>query len=109
MGDAYLAGGGTGSSYIAELYYDFGYLGVFLGSCIYGLIFSSITNFKKVGIFGRSLAFIIVTQLLWAPRASFSAFLSFIFAPSTIGLLILIFGGAYISTKKSINNQSIYE
>ena len=108
-GDAYLAGGGTGSSYIAELYYDFGYLGVFLGSCIYGLIFSSITNFKKVGIFGRSLAFIIVTQLLWAPRASFSAFLSFIFAPSTIGLLILIFGGAYISTKKSINNQSIYE
>lgn len=100
MGNGYLLGGGTGSSFIAELYYDFGYIGVLLGSCIYGFIFSTITNFRKTGVFGRSLLFIIVTQLLWAPRASFSGFLAFLFAPSTIGLLLFIFGLSYYKLRR---------
>ncbi len=105
MGKMYLAGGGTGSSYIAELYYDFGYLGIFLGSCLYGYIFTLINNLKSNSLFSRSLIFIVITQLLWAPRASYSAFLSFIFAPTTIALLVFVFAGAqilYVQHKKSL-------
>ena len=97
MGNGYLAGRGTGTSYIAELYYDFGYLGVFIGSCIYGYIFSLINNFKKTGIFARSIIFIILTKILWAPRGGYSGFLSFIFAPTTIALLLFVFAAAQIS------------
>lgn len=103
MGDAYLAGGGPGSSFIAELYYDFGYLGVIIGGCLYGYLFTIINNFKSSSLFKRSLIFIVITQLLWAVRASFSGFLSFIFAPTTIILLLFVF----LCAKVSIQTKTI--
>lgn len=109
MGNVYLTGRGPGSSYIAELFYDFGYVGVFLGSCIYGYIFSIILNLKKTGIVSRAIIFSILTKLLWAPRGGYSSFISFIFAPTTILLLVFVFSCAqisyvkYLKTHKSIN------
>src|SRR5690606_3586624 len=38
MPTLYLAGIGYGSSYIAELYADFGYFGIIFGSLFYGLL-----------------------------------------------------------------------
>lgn len=100
MGKLYLNGAGTGSSYIAELYYDFGYIGVFIGSCIYGYIFSLINNFKSGGLLRRCMLFMIITDLLWSPRASYSGFVSFLVAPTTIALLIFIFFMAKRSVSK---------
>ncbi|MBD5216052.1 MAG: O-antigen polysaccharide polymerase Wzy family protein [Bacteroidales bacterium] len=97
MGTGYLAGRGPGSSYIAELYYDFGYIGVFLGSCFYGFIFTLINNFKTGGIFRRSLVFMAIPRMLWSPRSSFSGFISFLIAPTTIGLLLIVFTLAQLS------------
>lgn len=97
MGSAYLAGAGPGSSYIAELYYDFGYIGVFIGSCLYGYIFTLINNFKSAGIFRRSLTIMIIGSFLFAPRAGFASFVSFLLAPTTIALLIFVFCAAQIS------------
>lgn len=96
MDKAYLAGGGTGSSYIAELFYDFGYVGVILGSMLYGWIFSKINNVQNGSIFKRAVVFICITKLLWAIRASFTGFLSYMFAPTTIVLLLFVF----LSSKK---------
>ena len=105
MGHTYLSGQGTGTSYIAELYYDFGYIGIFFGSCIYGYIFSLINNFRRAGLFSRSIVFIIITKLLWAPRGAFSGFLSFIFAPTTIALLLFVFAAAQISYVSFLKKQ----
>ena len=103
MGDTYLAGRGTGTSYIAELYYDFGYIGIFVGSMIYGYLFSLINKYNTTSIFSRSIVYIVLTNLLWAPRGGYSAFLSFIFAPTTIILLIFVFAAAQISYVKFLN------
>lgn len=92
MGSQYLAGRGTGTSYIIELFYDFGYFGVAAGTALYSWLFAQITKIKKNNIFTRSLIFSVITQLLWAPRASFTAFISFLDAPSTIAAFIFIFG-----------------
>ena len=92
MGSQYLAGRGTGSSYIIELFYDFGYFGVAAGTALYSWLFAKITQIKKNNIFTRSLMFSVITQLLWAPRASFTGFISFLDAPSTIIAFIFIFG-----------------
>lgn len=97
MGNAYLAGRGTGTSYVAELYYDFGYMGILLGSILYGYLFSLMNNLSKTGLFSRSLIFIVMTKLLWAPRGGYSMFLGFLFAPTTIILLIFVFSAAQIS------------
>lgn len=94
MGKAYLAGGGTGSSYLAELYYDLGYVGVVLGSMLYGWIFSKINSVQSGGVFKRAIVFICITKLLWAIRASYTGFLSYMFAPTTIALLVFVFIGA---------------
>lgn len=91
MGDAYLAGGGTGSSFLAELYYDFRYAGVIIGSLLYGWIFTKFTNLKKTGVFKRAVILICITQMLWAIRASYTGFLSYMFAPTTIALLLFVF------------------
>lgn len=94
MGPAYLAGGGTGSSYIAELYYDFRYVGVVLGSMLYGWIFSKINIIENAGVVKRALIFICVSKIFWAIRASFTGFLSYFFAPTTIFLLLFVFVGS---------------
>lgn len=101
MGSQYLAGRGTGSSYIIELFYDFGYFGVATGTVLYSWLFAKITKVKKNNIFTRSIMFSVITQLLWAPRASFTAFISFLDAPSTIIAFIFIFGLGYLLKGKS--------
>lgn len=101
LGKNYLNGAGTGSSYIAELYYDFGYIGIILGSILYGWMFSLFTKGAESSIFKRALLFIIITKLLWAPRGAYTAFISFICAPSTILMLLFIFGMAHIKTNRT--------
>lgn len=91
MGSNYLSGAGAGSSYIAELYYDFGYCGIIIGSGLYGFFFTFFTKSRRTSLLFRSIAFIIIPQLLWAPRASFSGFLSFLLSPSILFMLIFIF------------------
>ena len=101
LGNSYLMGRGTGSSYIAELFFDFSYLGVAIGTIIYAWIFVKMINIKRNNIFTRSLIFSIITQLLWAPRGSYTGFLSFLDAPSTIITLLFIFGvGKLLAGKK---------
>ena len=100
MQQSYLSGLGTGTSYIAELYYDFNYLGVFIGNVIYGWIFSKINKTRTNKLFIRALVFVLITQFLWSPRGSYTAFLSFVFAPSTIITFISIFGIAKLISDK---------
>lgn len=91
LDEMYLAGRGTGSSYVAELFFDLGYLGIALGSLLYGWIFAQITRTDNSGLFRRAVVFVCMTQLLWAPRGSFVGFLSFLFAPTTLALFAFTF------------------
>lgn len=104
MGSAYLAGRGTGSCYIAELFHDLGYVGICLGNILYGFILAKTANRgKDHGIFGTSVRFYIITQILWAVRGSFTGFISQLLAPTTIATYVFILGFAHIweSSKKN--------
>lgn len=97
LGNLYLMGRGTGTSYIAELFQDFSYFGIVLGNILYAYLLANINRFSEYkSIFMHSLQLLMITQLLWAPRGSFSGFLSVIFFPSTIITLIIIFGLNYL-------------
>ena len=91
MGSAYLAGNGTGSSYIIETYYDFGYLGVTLGSALYAFLLSLLIRSSKKNLFLRSLSIMIIGNILWAPRAAFTDFLQHLFAPTIMFVTAFIF------------------
>lgn len=101
---------GVGSSYIAELFHDFGYVGVCLGSGIYGVLFYSIRKaLNNDEILYNICAIFILKNLFFTPRASYS----FIFydmlndthLSTTILLLIFAYIVNYFMTKvkRSIN------
>ena len=96
----YLAGQGTGSSYVAELYQDFGVLGVILGNILYGLLLSKITLFSRNHIFITTIKLIIVMQLLWAPRGGFTEFISVFMTPTSIVALSFIFIGSALACNR---------
>lgn len=94
LGTSYLAGYGPGSSYIAELFYDFSYMGVIIGSVIYSWLFVNISNIAGKPPFIFSICLSVLTQLLWAPRSSFSGFITVLFYPTTWIAYLVIFGFA---------------
>ena len=89
-GDLYLQGHGVGSCYIAELYHDFGIIGVILGNFFYGYMLKKINsiqfdNYLKDGIF-----IIMIYYLMLAPRGNFDGFIGSIFSLYSIFGFILI-------------------
>lgn len=109
MNSAYLAGRGTGSSYIAELYQDFGYTGIILGNILYSFLLARIAkNEDNDSLLKKSIKFMIITQLLWAPRGSFTYFISQNLTPTTIATLLLVFGISYLWEKRKYARKRKY-
>ena len=87
----YLHGGNLASSYIAELWLDYGFSGVAIGSFIYGCILGSILSFAKKNVWKCTIAFIMVYNIIYAPRASYLYFITECISYSFIVLVIYIF------------------
>lgn len=88
-GDVYLAGRGIGSSFIAELYHDFGYVGIFAGSALYGWILKKISAVDFRDPYWTAILFAMIPSFLMAPRAGFDSFLSGTFSIRSIFTLCL--------------------
>ncbi|QHO91317.1 hypothetical protein CWT12_08315 [Actinomyces sp. 432] len=84
LGPQYLTGRGTGSSFIAELFYDYGYAGVLLGGAVYGAVCIWACNLIKGQPLRNGLKLMIVPTLLWAPRGSATGFLASWLTPSVV-------------------------
>lgn len=105
----YLDGHGIGSSYIMEIYTDYGFFGVFLFNILLGILsiyMMKIAYGKQILAFGITL--LIINNLFFMPRSSFSeAFLS-LFTMQYWGIILLIFLGAGLLNKKikhTVNNK----
>lgn len=73
--DVYVRGSGYGSSFVAELYVDLGYPGVFLGSVVVGGLTALFTAMLGWGLVARLAALLMIRQLFFIPRGSFTGFL----------------------------------
>lgn len=74
--NGFLLGFGIGSCYIAELLNSFGFVGVFLGSWLYGAVLQKLSKVKFRGFIVNGFALAMFQQLLMAPRATFDGFIS---------------------------------
>ena len=87
-GQYYLLGHGVGSSYIAELFHDFGYIGVALGSLIYGYLLRRITNIGTGRFYRDGLLFATQYFMYLSPRGDFDGMISGLFSVlSVLGLV----------------------
>lgn len=107
MPSEFLNGHGTGSSFIAILFADFGYVGVILGSALYGLYFKQWLNFDNLNWVGKTMMLYSFHELLIAPRGSFDSFLSVILNVKFILILVAVYLGAlllkkYLSKKRAL-------
>lgn len=90
---SYLRGTGWGSCYIAELYTDFGYIGVFIGNFLYGVLLNRIlkSTLRGNNVWLTACGFLLVDSLFKAPRAEFDAFLGQFIYFNNWGFILLVF------------------
>lgn len=106
----YLLGRGTGTSYIAELYHDFGYVGVIIGNIFYGFLLYRTSILQNKTYFVTVFKLLIIQELLWSPRGGFSDFLILLFRPATlIAVIIVIVLSLIIYEKEGVmSKNSVY-
>lgn len=65
----FLRGGGYGTCYIAELWTDFGVIGVAVYNFLLGLILTKLAKFRTTDTFLLLLSFVVIQNLLVLPRS----------------------------------------
>lgn len=97
--EAFIRGFGLGSCYIAELWVDFGYFGIVMGSLFYALLMAKFTSFCRYNVWLATFAFPGVMAILYSPRAEFSGFFEVILSFVNIIVFFLI----HLLAKKRFN------
>lgn len=89
---SYLSGYGMGSSYIAEIFYDFGIVGVAIVNLLLGRVLKILSRYKDLSVFKRSILFILFQNMMIMPRGAFLRPIDVLLSSSTIIIFIVIFG-----------------
>lgn len=97
----YLAGHGIGGSYVMEMYTDYGMIGLFLLSIIIGIsfIFMMKSSYQP-GILFFSITLLILNNLFFMPRGSFTESFFNLFTLQFWGVVIVIFFVAGLINRK---------
>ncbi|MFH0422995.1 O-antigen polysaccharide polymerase Wzy family protein [Streptococcus sp. A11] len=99
----YLLGIGGGSSYIAEVYLDFGWLGLFIINIIYSFLFVKLEDFSLKSPYKFLIAFVIFMAFLRTPRGRTDGVILKIFDPMLwISLIIIYFITKYMIKVKRV-------
>ena len=88
----YLGGEGYGSSYILELFADFGMAGICVGSFVLGAAFSFLSSMIGRHWFGGMVALVASMNIFHMPRGYFAEWISFIIQTRFILALVCIMG-----------------
>lgn len=112
---AYSKGMGLGTCYIAELYYDFGYIGVAVGNLFYGVVINGICKIwnktKNFNVWATAIGFALVESFIKAPRWNFDIIISYFLdlgmwmAFGSVFVLSLIIGGVKKGNGKEIGKK----
>ncbi|HAP3802532.1 O-antigen polysaccharide polymerase Wzy family protein [Enterococcus faecalis] len=95
--DKYMEGNGNGSSYLLELYADYGYLGIIIASLLFGiLLILLVIILKRNNAFLSMLSLVCISNVFFIPRASATGWLSFILKTSFVVPVLACFLGAFI-------------
>ncbi len=98
----YLEGKGMGSNFIAELFHDYGYLGIIFGSFIIGMIIRYCDTFAVKKWWQFTFLLILIKEIIYIPRSSTLGWLTEVFSiPNIIGILIIVYFSNIVLQKAS--------
>lgn len=87
---SYLAGVGCGTSYIAELYHDWGYIGIIIGSIFIVFLLFKIENTRNNSIILSAISLNLVRYTVLLPRGAFFSWLTNVITLQNIILIVLL-------------------
>jgi oligosaccharide repeat unit polymerase len=80
--EMYLQGNGTGSSYLLELYSDFGIVGIIIFSFLLGMLLCLLFRFAKEGVIPAFAVLCTVSGIAGMPRSYAIGMIEFVWRPS---------------------------
>lgn len=86
----FLAGGGMGSCYMAEVWADWGMVGLGLWSFVYGWVLSHITIWSQKNVWMFAISFYMMRAIVFAPRSSAISFISDFMSPTFLLAMIVM-------------------
>lgn len=90
LGDAYLEGHGRGSSYLAEVFLDFGYLGIIVFNLCLGALSFAILDLLRKGFLVRFFCLVSSSNFIALPRDTALCFINYILSMQFLFILIII-------------------
>ncbi|MBR4731759.1 MAG: O-antigen polysaccharide polymerase Wzy family protein [Lachnospiraceae bacterium] len=87
---SYLMGRGCGSSYVAEAWLGYGFIGVFLINVFLGVVINLLNDYSFNKIFNNTVAFAFLQSLYFVPRAGFDEFVGDILSVTHIISLAVV-------------------
>lgn len=100
LGDKYLKGAGWGSSFIAELFIDFGYVGVAILSFVLGLFLIWVTKNFGNNCLKSYCILVLMIQLFMLPRSTATGWLVLLIYIPAILMVIALFAATFLMQKK---------
>lgn len=97
----YLNGGALGSCYIAELWVDFGFVGIAAGSFILGILMARFISLCRRNVWLTTISFSGAIMIIYAPRAEFMGFLQLVLSFGTL----LAFAFIHFLAKSSTSSE----
>ena len=88
--ELYLSGHGKGSSYIAEAYNDFGYIGIIICNLVYGILLAVINILPKKRPILIAIIFIALRILFYTPRGPMIVPISYVLNITTVFVLLFL-------------------
>lgn len=101
MPENYLAGLGMGSTYIAELLYDYGYLGVIIFNIILGIVLYKFSNINPNKPWLLAILLLVLNSLLTLPRDVALNWFADVINITTVGSILMIYFLAKLTPNKS--------
>lgn len=108
--DSLLSGKGMGNNYLAELYYDFGYIGVIVSNVFIGYVLIELWNLIDARRWYLGVITIFMLRwIVYIPRASFLTWVvNSLSLTNIFTLLIIVIIGTLIRKDKRYDNYFVY-
>lgn len=87
----YLKGAAMGSSYIAEIYHDFGYVGVIIVNILIGIFLRKADNFNASNWLEFTILIMLIKRIVYLPRDYALGWFPLVFAiPNILALFLIV-------------------
>lgn len=96
----YFAGYGLGTSYIAELYHDLSYIGVALGSVIYGALLRGLYSAKNFSFWKFTIGLLMLEEFVILPRYGADVIFRPFYNLTRLAVLVLVIMWMCVSKEK---------